>query len=120
MSKFFLQLLSTMILGWLVVGCIDEKPNNTLTDDQLIEILVDVHLAEAALQNIYGKEKDSITEDLYAQVFAFNKIDSTTFRENLKSLRRNPKKLQEIYTMVVEELSVKETESLKRDKPKKK
>ena len=120
MSKLFLQVLSAIVLALLLSSCIDEKPTYTLSEDQLIDILVDVHLAEAALQNYYGEEKDSITEELYEALFTFNAIDSTTFRENLKSLRRDPKKLQKIYTMVVEELSEKETESLKKVKPKKK
>lgn len=104
----------------LTMGCTEEKPTYSLSDDQIIDILVDVHLAEAALQNYYGEQKDSISEVLYTDLFTFNNIDSTEFRKNLRSLRRDPKKLKEIYTMVVEEISVQETAALSGRKPKKK
>ncbi len=100
--------------------CTEEKQQYSIADEQFIDILVDVHLAEAALQNYYGDEKDSLTEVLYENLFELNNIDSFEFRTNLKKLKRDPKKLQAIYTLVVEELSVKESGSVSKKEPKKK
>lgn len=94
-------------------NCRPSIPELQIEKDQMIKILMDVHVAEGALQNYYGDEKDSLAEAYYQQIYQFHNIDSLDLSLNLEILRKNPELLHEVYTEVVEELSKQESESFK-------
>ncbi len=97
----------------IVFSCKEESPKLSVQQESLIKILMDVHLAEAALQNYYGDNKDSLADHYYGQIYQFHNIEKEELSQNLEILRKNPAKLKSIYTIVVEELSKQETSSFK-------
>jgi len=95
----------------LVQACRQEaKAELLIPDDQLVDVLVDVHLAEAALQNRFGLAKDTLAERYYDKIFELHGIEQATFDETMERVRRDPEIAQRIYERVLEKLSAMEAE----------
>jgi len=106
MNKRILLLLFTFVL---IGGCgKKEAPPLPIGEEELIQTMADVHLAEAALQNLYGEEKDSIAQLYYQQIFFIHDIEKENFEESMNILRRHPETAERIYSLVMEELSKRE------------
>ncbi len=75
-----------------------------LSEDKLVEVLVDVHLAEVAGQNLIGPQRDSLEALYYRQIFAIHQVDSAEFFHALALLQKEPEQLREIYDRVIERL----------------
>ncbi len=86
----------------------EEKPLPLSIDDEtLIDVLVDVHFAESAMNNIYKQKKDSLATLYYSQIFEIHGIDKNVFDENMQILQRDADKMDEMYEKVLERLNKK-------------
>ena len=94
----------------------NEAPQLSLTEEKLLDILIDVHVAEGSIQNIYGPEKDSLIDLYYQQIYKIHDITEATFNENMKIIRRNPAYVEKIYKKIVDKLSDLEKEKEKEEK----
>ncbi|GAB5553333.1 MAG: hypothetical protein Sapg2KO_29240 [Saprospiraceae bacterium] len=65
------------------------------------ELMIDVHSAEAALQNVYGARKDSLAAVYYQQIYQIYDIDSTQFKELIQKLRDHPSLMKEVYDQAI-------------------
>ena len=92
-------------------SCKEEEIPLPISEEQLIPILVDVHIAEAAVQNVRYEIKDSISDIYYEQIFTIHKVEEKDFYETMDHLKRDAIKLEAIYAQVLEELSKKEAKS---------
>jgi Domain of unknown function (DUF4296) len=90
----------------LVVACGEKKEKQlTLSDDKMADVLVDVHIVEAALQDVNFRLRDSVKIVFYKQVYEMNGITEAQFVENIEIMNRQPKVISRVYTKVMEELS---------------
>lgn len=104
-----------ILLGWglglLLAGCREERETRLLIpEDKLVEVLVDVHLAESALQNRFGPAKDSLAGLYYDKIFELHDVEEADFEETMERLRRDPETAERIYETVLEKLSAMEAE----------
>lgn len=110
MDKKILFLL--LILSIWITGCGKEKPHALpVSEEKMVQVLADVHLAEAALQSLYGNEKDSTAQVYYQQIYLIHNIDEEQFEKTMQLIRRQPETAEHIYGQVMEELSKREAEA---------
>ncbi len=87
----------------------EEKiPDNILSKNKMIQVLVDVHIAEATIQNKYLALNDStknIAAGYYINAFDKNKITEQQFRESFLYYSHHLDLLNKIYEEVINELS---------------
>ncbi|HHM20441.1 MAG TPA: DUF4296 domain-containing protein [Bacteroidetes bacterium] len=92
-----------LFLAAVTSGC-REASLCQIEEEKLVALLSDIHVAEAGLTKISGREKDSIAQALYAQVFAIHQVSQTTLDSCLAILKKNPIEMERIYNKVVKNL----------------
>jgi hypothetical protein len=96
-----------IILGTalLLAAC---QPTETVVtlpigDDKMINILYDVHVAEAALAPVPGgPKKDSLANLYYDQLAELHGVDREALDSSLAMLQRDPELTRQLYEKVVE------------------
>jgi len=76
----------------------------------MVDILIDLHLAEATVENI-GLNTDSaasLYKYLEKQVYDSHEISDSLYLRSINYYMENPKQLDRIYSIVVDSLSVRE------------
>ncbi|MBI5916536.1 MAG: DUF4296 domain-containing protein [Bacteroidetes bacterium] len=102
MTKFVLISIISML-----AGCSSE-PALPLSREKLVDVLMDIHIAEAALAQITtGPKRDSLAELYYNQVAEIHGIDRETLDTSLAILQRNPGLMKDIYEQVLAEVEKK-------------
>jgi hypothetical protein len=89
---------------FLLCSCRPRPVRLPLEDEVLIRVLADVHIAEAALQNLLGKTKDSLANVYYEQICEIHGVDRALLDSSMLLLQNNPNRLEGIYVEVMKEL----------------
>ncbi len=103
MNKFLI-LLTPLLLLLLLLGCKEEIQSLPLNEEKLGKILIDVHVAEAAMQRMVGPKKDSLRELYYDQIFEIHGVSQTSFEESMSLLTQNPRRLRFFYENLIDEI----------------
>ena len=98
MNRNFLRSLSLIVLLFLA-GC-EEEQTLPIEKETLVPVLMDIHLAEVALQQVGKLSRDSVQEVYFGQVFAIHDVQKEDFDKTVEIMRRDPLLLQEIYNEV--------------------
>ena len=101
---FKVRNITVFCLFLLFSACLQDDPELPIPAEKAAEILIDVHAAEAALQNVYGSKKDTLAKVYYQQIYEVHEIDSTTFAELMELVRNYPKHLKEVYGLAMEQI----------------
>ncbi len=85
-----------------------EKPENLIGKDKLINILVDVHLAEAALNS--RRHRDSLvgksnSADFYYSVLQKHEVKDSVFEKSLVFYASQPRQFEKMYRQVMNQLT---------------
>jgi len=99
------------ILLVAAVSCEDdviEKPENLIKKDQMIEMMVDIHLAEAAFQS--RRVQDSLVEnssptDFYFSVLNDYQVPDSVFVKSYVYYASMPKNFEKMYQDVMNKLN---------------
>jgi Domain of unknown function (DUF4296) len=94
-----------------------EKPTKLVSRDQMIKMLVDIHLAEAVYQTgRFGSEDISkIKEsDYYYSILEKYRVADSTFEKSLIYYSGKPKEFEKIYTRVLNHLNEMEQENARK------
>ena len=85
-----------------------KKPDSIISRDQMVRILTDVHLAEAALAYLKtrGEQTKGFSNDYYNAVFSKYKISRKRFTSNFDYYKRDQEDLIKIYDEVIKNLEV--------------
>lgn len=94
----------------LLVACRKERNKIPMKESELVDLLIDVHVAEAAVQDLYGATKDSVGQAYYQQIYQMHDIDQNMFDTTLAVLRRNPEYAGRIYQKVMQEIDRRQAE----------
>ena len=114
------RLLYGLCLLLMLTACnknklLHPKPSGILTSDQLIPLLVDLHLTDASLKLNESSPQSGEIKLFYAEAFApvFKKYETTpaVFENSMKWYSRNIDVLALIYTEVITRLSTLEAET---------
>ncbi|WMJ74801.1 DUF4296 domain-containing protein [Cytophagaceae bacterium ABcell3] len=107
MKKAFFILITA-----LLAACASpEKPGeNILTEDQMVDILLDIHTKEALVktQNFPNDSAKAIYRRLEQDVFKKHDISRKQYEESYGFYLRNVKLLDGIYARLVDSLSLRE------------
>lgn len=92
---------------FMLAGCSSE-PALPLSKEKLVDVLMDVHVAEAALNQVpAGPRKDSLAELYYNQVAEIHGIHRENLDTSLAILQRNPGLMKAVYQEVLAEVEKK-------------
>ena len=106
MHKWFLGFFVLLFLT--IAACKPRPARLPIEEKQLISVLIDVHVAEAAVQGLRGHTKDSIINLYYEQICQIHGLDRATFESAMESLREDPVRLEKLYNEVMKEMERRE------------
>lgn len=89
-------------LCFLFTSCGEEDVQFTMPEDDLVKLLYDIQVAEAALQTVHSNIKDSVVAIYYEQVFEIHGTTKEILVKNIEVLKEKPIKSHEIYKKVLE------------------
>lgn len=99
-----LSIFTCLFLLLFLAGCRQRFQKLSISQDELVPLLCDVHLSEAALQNVNGALKDSLTVVYLDQICKIHKISRERLDEVLAELRNNPDAMKKAYLEVSQKL----------------
>lgn len=104
-----------ILLVFAFVSCEEgvlPKPENLIKEKQMIEILADIHLAEATFTQFrYDSAKaHSTSADFYYSILDKYQIRDSVFEQSLVFYSSTPKEFEEMYRKVMNKLSALEQE----------
>ena len=107
MKKSFLG-----IIILVAISCSSERPPNSILDQhEMINYLIDLHLAEAAVQNL--RLKGDTAKIVFAvkekHLLKEHNITDTIFINSYNYYLEHPVKLEEIYSAVVDSISLRQS-----------
>ncbi|UCS95559.1 DUF4296 domain-containing protein [Echinicola marina] len=96
-----------------LLSCAKEgQPDELLSEDKMVEIMVDIHLAEGMASSLPVSYDSS--KKLYplfeSRVFENHQVADTVYMESLEYYLRDTEKMEELYGRVIDSLNVKEKE----------
>lgn len=109
--RFFLLFCSFGLLGFPSCG---EKSSCSLTQDQMMEILMDVQIAETAAQSLASPVKDSVQEVYYRQIFEIHGVGEEAFKICFEELQADPERMSAVYEKIVDEMKLQGAKQLKK------
>jgi len=108
MNKIFLVIL---VLLFSCSQRVDKKPEHLLSESQMIEILVEVHLLESAYQlnMIKGMKDDSLNiGDYYDALFASKECSFEEFDQSFTYYSEDPKTMEILLDSVLTRIQMME------------
>lgn len=93
--------LVPLVIGMLLGGC-EQRSDVTLpTDEVLIELIYDLHLAEASMNRVHASRQDSVSDVLRERVAASYGISPEQMDAWLNTLQQSPEHLNTVYDSVI-------------------
>lgn len=90
------------LLAACLTACQEEPQTLPIEESKLVNVLADIHLAEAAGQQLRGFTKDSVMQVYYAQVCSIHSVDQQELIYSMEQLRDEPERMQLLYEKVIE------------------
>lgn len=75
-----------------------------LEEEKLVQVLADVHFAEAALNHLNHRKKEKSAELYYQQIFEIQDVKQEDFDSSMAILRKNTDLMHQVYTKVMDEM----------------
>jgi hypothetical protein len=93
----------------------DNKPADLIPQEQMIDVLVDIHVADALVEQKFGAQNPNLplSNALYERIYQNHKITAAQYKSSYKYYEASPELMDKIYTQVITELSKKEAEMTK-------
>lgn len=95
MNKGLIVIVLAMTCYW--AGCADgPREYGPVSDEKLIQIMADMQVAQAALTNVTGYERDSTILVYYRQIMEIHGATRETFEQSMRAAAKNPKRMERI------------------------
>ncbi len=90
------------LLFFIVIFCFacSKKESLPIGEDKLIDVLSDVHTAEAAMSGLTAVERDTLALRFYDDIFTLHQVAQEDFDTCMARLMRNPERFVSIYEKV--------------------
>lgn len=103
------------LLCWLACSPpAEERPSDIISRDTMVDILTDVHLAEAQIQVMnFGQNDTARMEayELYRRVFLKYQLADSVFQKSFAYYSQQPELFQEMYAEVLDQLNTVQTKN---------
>jgi hypothetical protein len=88
----------------------DIKPKDLIPQEQMIQILADIHVADALVDQKYGQQTPNlaVTNALYNRIYLNRHISAAQYKSSYKYYEIHPKLMDDMYTQIITELSKRE------------
>ena len=88
----------------------DDKPADLIPQQQMIDILVDIHVADALVEQKYGAQNPNLplTNALYTRIDQNYHITAAQYKTSYHYYEAHPQLMDKMYEQVITELSKKE------------
>jgi hypothetical protein len=112
-NQYQRHLWSLLVSGWLVVACTapeNKPPENLIPENQMADILTEVHMAEARVSRLSLRSVDSSNiayKHLESQIFKKFGVDTARYRKSYIFYSSHPADMEAIYQQVTEKLKKK-------------
>ncbi|CAN5485632.1 hypothetical protein BH09BAC4_BH09BAC4_13210 [soil metagenome] len=123
-NRFQSHLWRLLVSGWLMVACTapeDERPDNLIAQDKMVDILTEVHIAESQVSRLSLGSLDSSNiayKHLENQIFRKFAVDTAMYRKSYIFYSSHPSDMEAIYKQVTERLKQR-ADTTKSKQPKK-
>ncbi len=90
-----------------------KKPEHLVGEDKMIEMMVDIHLAEATFNNLRARDslvRKSSSADFYYSVLNKYQVPDSVFEKSFVYYASYPKKFEKMYRNVMNKLSIMDQE----------
>jgi hypothetical protein len=105
------RILITFFAFQVILGCKQEKmPQGVLSQPEMVNVLIQLYVAEERLSKV-AVPYDSSTKLIpyfRVKVFESTGVPDSVYKKSMEYYMANPKKLELIYTALVDSLSLKE------------
>lgn len=88
-----------------LTACENKPSELRISEEVLIPILADLHIAEAAMQHLRGELKDSMAGVYYEQLYEIHNVNKKDFDHTMAILREDPIRLEQIYDKVIDHIA---------------
>lgn len=101
-SKYLKQKLTLLLFSWIIISCENEYPKNILTQDELVDVLVDLHLVDAAgKQQVIANNRNTLIKHKQLKgVLELHKIEKSKFDSTIQYYFKHTKKFAQVYQKV--------------------
>jgi hypothetical protein len=110
-------LFSILFSAIIFISCGKNEEALPIAEPELIKILADIHLAEAAFQNLSSSAKDTLAYQYYDQIYQIHEVEKELVDSCIAILNRNPERFYDTYAKVQDFLVEGAAENLKQQKP---
>ena len=96
----------------MVVACSSDRvPEYVMTEEQMINYLIELHITESAVQNLRLKNDSAavVFRVVEKRLLKEHNISDSTFIKSYNFYLKNPEKLESIYTAVVDSISLRQS-----------
>lgn len=95
----------------LLASCGEKEVPIPLSEEQLIEVLIDMHIAESMIEKLPVSDRDTVGNVYYRMIYREHDISKEDFDASINVLREDPERLNKVYSKILEELNVLEASS---------
>lgn len=112
-NRFQSRLWLLFLSGWLLVSCTspeNKRPDNLIDEDQMADILTEIHIAEARTSRLSSTVIDSANiayKHLEKQIFKKFSVDTAAYRTSYAFYAAHPQEMEAIYKQVTDKLEKK-------------
>lgn len=87
-------------------------PDNLISKDSMISVMVDIHIADAVGDQRYGTDKPNrdFTNAVYARIYQNHHITADQYKTSFAYYEAHPADMNKMYEQVITELSKKEAD----------
>ena len=118
--KVIRSIFLIFVVSCLLPACVKKAEQLPLPETDLVKILADLHLAEAAFQNLTNSSKDTLAYFYYDQIYEIHGVSKAEVDSCISIMNRNPQQFFETYKKVQEHLIAGAAENLKQNREEKK
>ncbi|NLB26753.1 MAG: DUF4296 domain-containing protein [Bacteroidales bacterium] len=116
---FYFSLLAWFFICLSCGKSVIEKPDNLISEEKMIDLLTDIHLAEATYISRHHQDsllKKSKSADFYYSILKNHQTADTTFEKSYIFYLSRPRKFEKMYRQVMNNLNEMEQKFSGREK----
>ncbi|GAB4039946.1 DUF4296 domain-containing protein [Spirosoma jeollabukense] len=123
-NRFQSHLWTLLVGSWLMAACTapeDERPDNLIAQDKMVDILTEVHIAESQVSRLSLGSLDSSNiayKHLESQIFRKFGVDTAVYRKSYIFYSSHPSDMEAMYKQITERLKQR-ADTTKSKQPKK-